>query len=348
MISSRNIFLCTTEYHLLLSLHIICSFYGSKEFENLIVMTTGIRINVCTYDSSVLSNVRMVYIDWYELRSYPIITDFLEIQCNNFFYYLSNFPVHRYIVRCLSKKGTKIILVQDGLKPYVEIQNDKLRIILSNIYLNFRECLKLHYFSGIFRPYNNSRYVNDKHINEVWLTHPNSFFHKIDANQSITTIPEFSAKSIQICSSYFKYNLQIHFQPNSILYITQPLFNTEHKLAEIHFLKNFLSKYKNRDLYIKFHPSRDMDKNLLYKELSQAKFLENVYFPAELIIQNMNNAIIMSLYSTALLFNNPKCRFYFTYPILNNNLRQKIPVPNPIDHIKVISNVNEIQFYAEE
>lgn len=341
----KNIFLCTTEYHLFLSFHIISALYKSSTFENLIVMTTGMRINVCKYDMSTLSNAKMTEVDWYVLRTHFFVTLLLKNQCNNFFYFQSDFPVHRYIVRNFSKKGAKIILVQDGLKPYVPIEHCKIREFLNTTYNNIIEFIKINDYAGVFMPFDYSKYVNDYHINEVWLTNPEAFHQQINEYQSLFEIPKFSQQSIRNLSHFFNYNLRLNFNTNSILYLTQPLDSDECKLEEINFLKEIFSKHPQSKLYVKFHPSKDMDKDLFYKELPNAIFLENINFPAELIIQNMNKAIIISLYSTALLLNNPKCKFYYIYPIFKNCSSFNVLVSNPTDHIDVISKVDEIKFY---
>lgn len=345
MCKIKNIFLCTTEYHLFMSFHLIYSLYKSSIYDNLIIMTIGMRINVCKYDKSHLSNAKMIEVDWYELRSQNFLSNLLRERCSNFYYFLSHFPVHRYLVRKFSKKGAKIILVQDGLKPYVKIENFNFYKFLSVTYNNILEFLNIHDYAGMFMLFSYSNYVNDKRINEVWLTHPKSFSQNINKNQSIIEIPEFSQNSINHLALFYNYNLQIDFTVNSILYITQPIELYENRVIEIQFLKEFSSKHPQFKLFIKFHPSRDMVKKLFITELPDAVFLEGINFPAELIIQKMKKIIIMSLYSTALLINNPKCRFYFIYPILKSCNSCKSIVPNPIDHIKIISTVEEIEFY---
>jgi len=342
----KNIFLCTTEYHLFLSYHIINTLYESSKYESWIIMTTGMRKNVCNYNKSALfSNTKMTEVDWYELRTHYFLSSLLKEHCNNFFYFLSHFPVHRYIVRNFSKNGTKIILVQDGLKPYAPMEHFNLKSLLGIAYYNIIECIKIKDYSGIFELINTSKYVNDKHINEVWLSHPQAFHHHTNKSQSIIKIPEFSEQSIKKLSIFYNYNLQIDFKPNDILYLTMPYLSHFEKLIEIRFLKEVLSKYPQNKLYIKFHPSRSMDKDLFYKELPHTFLLENINFPAELIIQNMNKAIIISFCSTAQLLNNPKCRFYYIYPIVGNCPLCPISNPNFMDHIKVISKVDELQFY---
>lgn len=343
---SHNIFLCTTEYHLLLSVHIVSSLYESSEYKNLILMTTGMRKDVCKYNKSLLTNSEVLEIDWYDLRKYEIIDCLKKKRCEKFFYYQADFPVHRYLVRIFSNKGAKIILVQDGLKPYVPRKYSNLRNVLSTIKNNVLEQIYIKDYSGIFMFYNMFKYVNDGGINEIWLTHPDAFKEKIKKKQCIYKIPGFSHHSVQRLSSFFNYKLDINIEPNSILYLTQPYLSEECKQAEINFLKEIIFKYPEKKMYIKFHPSRDMDKTFYINQLPQVFFLKNINYPAELIIQNLNRVIIMSVYSNAFLMENYSCRFYYIFPILKGFSNFKTQqISNLANHINVITSVEQIEFY---
>lgn len=343
----KNIFLCTTEYHLFLSLHIVESLYNSDVYESLIVMTTGMRKNVSVYNKSKLtSNTKLIEVDWHDLRTRHFLNRFLNVKCNNFHYYLSHFPVHRYIVRSFSRKGAKIILIQDGLKAYVPQERFNIRQRIGIAYYSILEYINIRDFIGVFDRMNLSIYVNDRHISEVWLSHPQLFEQDSNDSYTVVKIPEFNKHTVAKVSQLFSYELQVDFEPNDILYLTQPYLSAEQKQREILFLKHLLEKERTSKLIIKFHPARSMDRDAFYKELPEACYLNNVNVPAELIIQSLDKVIIMSFCSTALLVNNRSCRFYFLYPILGNGPLCQISNPDLFDHVKVISKVDEVEFYV--
>ena len=70
----------------------------------------------------------------------------------------------------------------------------------------------------------------------------------------------------------------------------------------------------------------------------------NYAIPVELLIMQMKDTCIISGYSTALLTNNPSCRFYWTYKLLGNEGRlfSQLQIVNPTKHIKEVSTIDEI------
>lgn len=341
-----NLFLCTTQYHLFLSLHIIEELYINDVYNNHVIITVGMRNDRINYNKDYYKNVTFSEVDWNELRSRDYLKKMLITNHDQFFYYLSNFPVHRYIVRKFSKVGTKIILVQDGMKAYVNHLDLTIKGFLSSLLSNFLEYYKIRYLPGIIFPYISTNYVNDKKINEFWLSHPSSFSKKIYKNQSVYKIPEISSGFIKKCSIFFNYENSVKFNTNDILYLTQALIG-EIKFNEISFLQELSYKFPKSKIYIKFHPSPEEDRNVFKTALPKAFFLDGAKYPAELLIQNLNQVIILSGNSTAFMFNNQNCRFYYIYPILNRGfITDKIePVNCKFDHINTAFDLNDLQLF---
>jgi hypothetical protein len=341
-----NLFLCTTQYHLFLSLHIIEELYNCDGYKNYVIITIGMRKANLNYNKKYFKNVIFSEVDWDELRNRNYLKKMFEIKHDQFFYFLSNFPVHRYIVRKFSNVGTKIILVQDGMKAYVTHLDLTIKGHVISILTNFLEYYKIRYLPGIFFPYISINYVNDKKINEFWLTHPSNFTNNIYKNQLVYEIPKISEYFINKCSKIFNYQNSLKFKTNDILYLTQALVG-KIKYNEFSFLQELSNKFPKSTIYIKFHPSPLENRDAFKIALPNAVFLSEDNYPAELLIQNLDQVIILSGNSSAFFLNNEKCRFYFIYPILNKGFISDViePVNCKFSHVINALDINDIQFF---
>ena len=78
-------------------------------------------------------------------------------------------------------------------------------------------------------------------------------------------------------------------------------------------------------------------------EIAGFSYLEDIV-PAELIIASMKDSIIVSRYSTALITNNPNCRFYWTHRLYNNvEVLSQLEIINPTSHITEVNDFAEIK-----
>jgi hypothetical protein len=343
--ANRNLFFCTTQYHLLLSLHIINEFYYNENYHNVVFITTGMRIDKNNYNKIYFDKIEFIEVDWFEIRTNLFLKKLVKNKCTSFFYFLSNFPVHRHMVRNFSKRGAKIILVQDGMKAYIEDPAITIKAFIYNIFTNIVEYYKIRDWHGVCFPFVSSKYVNDKTIDEFWLTHPKIFHKSINENQLIFEIPEVSSLFFDKVSFFFNYKCSLVINSNDFLYLTQALIGKA-KENEIIFLKKLQSSYPNSKLYIKFHPDPSENKDLFFNALPNAIFLNDECFPAELLIHNLNKVNVISGNSSAFLIDNSKCRFFYIYPILNNNLVSNLipSVSGNIEHIEIIYNLDDFNF----
>lgn len=347
MSTVNNIFLCTTEYHLMLSLQIVLSSYNNGSCNNVIFMTTGMRKNVSRYNCDAIPGIDFRTIDWFFLRTPEGVKSITSIRCDNFFYYLSNFIVHRYIVRCLKRRGAMIYLVQDGLKPYAKQPKRTFRSLLSNIYRNVLEAAKIRYICGVLWPFVSQKYVNDNKIDVFCLTNPEWFNCKISRRQKILKINYPFGALLKVINSFFNVpeDLNIFSSQGGILYIAQPLPSAECIEVEMSFLKKLQSLYPNKRLFVKFHPSPNMHKKAFYENILDAIFLDDFDFPVELLMMSLNRFSIVSPYSASLMAHNFLCSYFFIYPIFKNccgfNYGMELAKID-IDYIHVVSKPGEI------
>ena len=135
---------------------------------------------------------------------------------------------------------------------------------------------------------------------------------------------------------------QYAINPNDLLIVGQPR-RKEYWDKEIEILNELIAKFSNKGIIYKSHPNTKPE---LLEQISRIKGLTivNYAIPVELLIMQMKDTCIISGYSTALLTNNPSCRFYWTYKLLGNEGRlfSQLQIVNPTKHIKEVSTIDEI------
>lgn len=328
-----NIFLVHTEYHLMLSVNVIFDKY--KDYNNLIYYTKG---------SSRLSG------DFYSCEKYikfcPILNqpsiDIYREMCNahpdNFLYFQSNSATNLYVAYNLHKKGTKVSLIQDGLKPYVVWnKSHEFLSMVKDTVLTYKQLFRNKMYLYKIMPIYYYRYGFDEFIDELWFSYPDKFPY--DTTKTKIELPLFSAKALDFINKLFHFEVN-QYDLNSLLIVGQP--------AESIDIEN-----KDVDIITQIAHAR---KNVLYKPhpLIQKRHLERIQaipnirivkdgFPVELLMLQLKDTSIISRHSTSMLTNNPSCRYYWTHKLYpKSKLTNQLEIINPTNHIIEVESINEI------
>ncbi len=346
----KNIaFLVHTEYHLLISSSIISAhFNDTTTFENRIYNLFSKRKLVEGLNTHLVSNEFKVICSEGNKQIKSDLQEIIEFAPDFFFYFQEGSPINYYIVANLSKKGTKIALVQDGLKAY-SIVNKRFEglAIIRDTFRSYKHLFdhklplwKAHLFK-------NYKYGVTKEINELWVSHPDAFVK--NNKKLIRKIPEISEKNrLELIRGVFNFE-QDRFLTSGddkvIFYINQPFYNNNNIAIEYLFLKKLIETNNSiKGVYVKIHRSTSEYHLNFYKKLPIVTIIyDNI--PAELLVLSLNNSIVLSGWSTTLLTFNPTCNYYYNYPIYEKDvlLSQSYPF-NPTDYIKVIDSVEAISF----
>lgn len=345
----KNAFLVHNEYHLLLTLNMIFELYNDcNEFENQIFylfkktrMLDELNLNsipVKFYKIPVENNPNLSF----------EVEGIIKHKPDRIFYFNEGRPINYYIISQLHKIGTKICLVQDGLKPYSVVKKRfeyiaavyETVIFYTMLTRNGLHLDKLH----LFRNY---QYGHTKEISELWLQFPNFFNNKF--GKALVQMPALENRTtIDFISKAFRLNELVTVMnkwDKIIFYPSTPLLRKDHIKAEIDFLIELMvSLPPNNGLFIKMHPLMTETYMENYLRVPNAIIFKTA-IPAELIILNLKNSIILSGWSTSLLTTNDTCNFYYNYPIYKKDklLKQFRPA-NPTNYIVVIDSPSQVRF----
>ena len=354
---ANNIYLCVTEYHVLLSILISSERYNSGMYNNVIILCNGGRFkNRNIYNFKASDNIEFRCLEEDDFVSFEFVEQ-ISVECtNSLFLFNLNYPHFTYLTYLLRKKNVNTSLVQDGLALYM-YQPYTLRKCLSNKRWSFHflrnigidnfsffcMCYGWHgRFGSIFQKYN--VLAQSSLITNIWLTEPAQAQY---AKEKVCMIPKFSETSISMAHKFFMYESDKweSFHKNDILFVDQRIDGTSD------FIRVLSNKFPTSTIYVKLHPRSPETWAYDFKELPNVKMIENMKgIPLELLIQMLYGVVVVSAYSSALLMDNPNCKFYYSYPWYaqrgygKGEFEEK-NIFNPTKHIKVIASVEEIVLY---
>jgi hypothetical protein len=338
-------FFCYTEYHLLLSFLIKSSHYSDND--DIIIYTFFSEKRLSEKYIYQKENCRIYPVRYQSVQEIDAITKSLDYSITKVFIFNEDEPLMGYLIR--NFKGSDIALVQDGLKPYINCRKkfeffSTLKDTLSAyIYIKKKE-LEIPW-GYLFQFY---RYASSKEISEIWLSNPEAFNNKY--NKKLKQIPRLLDLSPTLVDQLFKIfnkeplELAIHSE-KVVFYVHQSIWYDEYKSAELDLLKFLRNRFgPDVNIIIKLHPLADENEEISFKSEVNAIIIRDKV-PAELYILSLNKSIVISAWSTALLTNNPNCKFYYTMNIMpyDKILKQLTPL-NPTSHVLTISSVSQIVF----
>lgn len=329
-----------TEYHLLMTIGIVRKYYqeGYNIYVYLVSPINGTRLNCLNFSQSKYFFKRIVY-------DYSRPDKELKLQLDNiinhqpevFFLFLENKFWMNYLFKILHKNGTKIFLGPDGMKTYASYRTTFISRIKQFV-KGIGYSIQTHIYCTF--PFVEKQYATSKFIDEVWVENMSAYmnntrkkvfeFHLSYDNEFVNDLNKLFFAS------------EKDFAPmrgKTILYLDTPFSSKIYYKHTIDILLGFQSLFPDRRLLIKLHQHSSEVAKKEYEIVSDISYLESKY-PAELFIANADDCIIVSLRSTSLLFFNPKCKYYWTYPMYKDIVDISNYV-NPTSHVKVIHNLSE-------
>lgn len=355
--TDNNVFLCVTEYHILLSVLIATEVFNSDKYKNIIILCNSGRFkDTSIYNQNDIENIVYRHYNEKEFVSQNFIEYIFEECTNSLFLFNLNYPHFTYLAYILNKKGINTSLVQDGLGLYMHhpytlreiISRQKwvfnfLRRLSINDCMFFFNCYgRRGGFGRLFQNYD--AMANSPFITNIWLTAPDQAQY---SKQKVKKIPGFSADSINRTRAFFQYNRESEsiFAKNDFLFVDQRIEGTTS------FIKDLSERFPLSTIYVKLHPRSRLSWAEGFKSLNNVRLIDNMTgIPLELLIQSLYRVIVISAYSAALLMNNDNCKFYYVYPWFSKRGFGKDEfkadsIFNPTKHIKVISTLNEIELF---
>lgn len=330
-----------TEYHLLMTIGIARNYFqeGYNTYIYIVSPIDGSRLNKLDLSRSKYFYKKIVYNYTHpnnKLKSQ--LDDIINIQPESFFFFLENKYWMNYLFKKLHKNGTKIILGPDGMKTYSNYHTTYISRIKQFV-VGICYSIQTHIYCTL--PFVEKQYATSKYIDEVWVEYMSAYmnntrkkvfeFHISHDNEFVNDLN----KVFHTCEKDF-----IPLRGKTILFLDSPFSSNIYYNHTIEILLGFKSRFPDRQILIKLHQLSSEVAKKEFERLSDISYLESKY-PAELFMANAEDCIVVSLISSSLLFFNPNCKYYWTFPIYKDMVDYS-NILNPTNHIKIISNISEV------
>lgn len=348
----RICFFVHTEYHLLLSIHaLLTRFSDSNQFEVEIILKRTSKSTRLKQDldfSSLPCKYRFLDLNLDNLlnaEEKQKLNGILQLEFTEFNFFQEQDPITLIVINQYKKKGVKINLFQDGLKPYIAHSMSFSPALWSNnikqnIWIRKNGYIVSSWFSFI----NSKMYGFLKEIDQLYLTFPKSFINWKNLPICAMNL-EYTTEFIEVLKKVFQWEEDLlEKRKKVIFFMNQPMHDDG--TFEVSVLEKLQLRYPGSKIYIKNHPLTSKVKLEAYKKLDNIKII-NSKIPAELFISQLEESIILSVCSTSMFINNPNCKFYYLFNIKedNNIVRlKKYKVINPTTHVVTANSVTELNF----
>lgn len=357
MKTQTNVYLCVTEYHILLSIWISTEVFFKEKFKNIIILCNGGRFkDINIYNLESVGNIEYRKFDEAEFLTREFM-DRVGNECTNtLFLFNLNYPHFLFIAESLRRSKVETALVQDGLGLYMYLPFT-VRERIGNLQRSFhyikklglmdiRFLIKCFGFEGRWGKVFNSYDVlaMSSLISQIWLTIPEGASY---AKEKVCPIPKFGQNALNYARCFFRYkdNENLMFKKNDFLFVDQRIDGTADFISELS------RKYLESTIYVKLHPRSPESWANDFNKLPNVKMIDSMKgIPLELLIQTLSKVVVITAYSAALLMDNPSCKFYYTYPWFakkgygKGEFEEK-SIVNPTNHIQVIDSLEEVELY---
>lgn len=322
----------------------------SERYRNLIIHPSKQRGSRIPEGLNIDANASLhrFYFDEESLSKQRAVRSFLngiiKEDISHFITFFENKPTSIYLIYKLRKR-CPISLAPDGNKPYLSWT--RLPIIyrikktlkhLTILWVNELYVWKIYITSA--------RYAAFSEIKEVWLTNPDLYEHSCEKTlRKIGVLDTEEAK--KVVNNAYQFSFENLGLPKSdiLLYVNNNYYNDKAYYVELEVIKELQARYVDKHFAIKPHPLTPKDQIEKFKLLPNLTIIE-VEVPVELLIANLNSSIIFSFWSAGLMLNNSSCNFFWLYPIMRRRgvLEEELTIGNPTNHIKVVDNIDLINF----
>ena len=316
----KNVFIISTEYHLMEAVSYIINSFNSGDYDNYIYQISPRdskrfdRFKI-KYDF-IPAHFQLIKYDLggkYEKEFKDSLKELISQKPERLFFYDEGHYWIPYLIKKLRKNNCTICMGPDGSNAY---QNEDLTwgYIFKYVYHFLIFIYSHRLFPPFFTVIKRHHYAYTPGIDELWMEFPegfNNYYKKKLVEQPVLN----NSQTIEAVSKIFGFKREEVSEEwkNTILLIDNPFGNRAvDKMVEV--ISDIRKRYPDYRLYVKAHPGTSQYAIDKYSEFGNVVFLGNNY-PAELYILSFKQSIIISIYSTSMLCNNPDCRFYWLYPM---------------------------------
>lgn len=338
------LFYIATEFHYLAALSMVDKFYPESEYKiHFLVQLNPHRPNR-------LDNVKFIpkheiiklSFDHNRGDVYPDVLNAMKLiqqtKFEHFISFLFHDPMFVYLTYYFRKVGTKNFLAPDGMGAYVKFTKLTLRsrwVNTSNAYKFF----KRHQLTFPKLWFTSWNFGENGYIDTIYAFSPELPY--LRRNIEIKEV-DYTLKPERIEQLKHVFSVDFNNIPleNVVLLINERHNNEAYETKLVEMVKANMPKFH---IIFKKHPNQSAESLKFLEKYDGITVMDKV-FPVELLIASLKDSFLISSYSNSMIYNNPTCRVFWMYPVLEKMgiLRKPITRHNPKKHIKVIQSMEEL------
>ena len=328
-----NLFCVNTEYHFLLSLSIVHERFFDNGYKNIFLLlegTTGRLNNIM--DSGQYPFLEIIRIT----ESQPDLKAVLNTIAKQEYSYLFHFYEFNVITAYLRTRINKSCIKvygEDGTAIYQRYDKLALGSRTRQTINDYKKAFKLNIVSAGIR-FQNLVHGQSGYIDELWLTHPELYLSLYKTKKRVEKINLLATpEMLQFAKSFFSKTRSDIQYDNTVFFLGRTSYSPEYLTEEVKLIRELRDKFADKAFYIKIHPLTKAAQKEEYSNIEGIEIItENL--PAEILLAQLTNAVIIGVDSTALFYKNEDCTNYALYKYLQEKgvypSYREIPFPSHV------------------
>jgi len=280
------------------------------------------------------------------LYSKEFISNILIKKWDYFILFQENDVLNCLLSFQLYKKGTEVRLYQDGLKAFNPMKSRSYGQLKIELQMRWWWMKNGYKADPVFNSINCYRYGFLKGVSKIFVTFPEKYINW--NNKQIEKIEiQKSTQLFELIKQIFLLDDFILKENENVIFIISQSMRDDNTFEKM-LIQDLTEKFPNRKIYLKSHPIkftpyRDFINKLKSDTASKIEVIDGLV-PAEFLIMQLNNSIVISTISTSMFLNNPSCTFYYTFEIAKPYMPRfnRFDTINPTSHVKSILSFKEI------
>jgi len=276
------------------------------------------------------------------------IDSVLQIKWDTFILFQENDTLNCLLTYQLMKRGTKVCLFQDGLKAFNPMKSRSYGQLKTELEMRIWWRKNGYKSDPLLNAIHSHKYGFLKGVSRIHVTFPESY---INWNRKEVCKIEISKsdKLFDLMKTVFQLENFILDKVDDAVFIISQSMRDDNTFERM-LIEYLVRSFRNKKIYLKAHPINFKPYKDFIEEVKQ-KFAGKIEVidgkvPAEFLIMQLKNSIVVSTISTSMFLNNPVCKFYYALELAKPHISRfnRYNTTNPTTHSRSVNSLEEISF----
>ena len=276
------------------------------------------------------------------------IDSVLQIKWDTFILFQENDALNCLLTYQLMKKGAKVCLYQDGLKAYNPMKSRSYGQLKTELEMRIWWRKNGYKSDPLLNAIHSHKYGFLVGVSRIHVTFPENYFNWNRKKVCKIEI-EKSDKLFDLMKTVFQLENFILNKVDDTVFIISQSMRDDNSFERM-LVEYLVASFANKKIYLKAHPInykpyKDFIEEVKKKFAGKIEVIDEKV-PAEFLIMQLKNSIVVSTISTSMFLNNPDCTFYYTLELAKHHISRfnRYNTSNPTTHSRSVNSLEEISF----